>query len=433
MRIPGFPEQCPRWLAVLCLALQPLVAQAAQAPASLAATTLEDAAASDDPEQAFAGCVLRLQDVARRRGVAEDVVTSVLGQVRYNGRVIELDRRQPEFTQTFADYFNARVTDTRVQRGRELLAEQRELLARVQTESGVPAQYLVAFWGLETNFGGFLGRMSVPDALATLACDGRRGEFFTDELVAALRIIEAGDIDAAGMEGSWAGAVGQMQFMPTSFLRHAVDADGDGKRDLWSSAADALASAGHLLQSAGWRTGERWGREVVLPPGFDYALAGRSHSASLTQWRALGVTTTAGEPLPAIDLPARLLVPAGHAGPAFLTYPNFDVIMRWNRSEYYALAVGHLADRIAGAGRLHQPLPDTGMRLTRTQVQTLQTQLQTLGHDVGTPDGVIGPATRAALAQFQRASGRVPDGYLDADLLRAVATAAAALETSAGN
>jgi membrane-bound lytic murein transglycosylase B len=368
--------------------------------------------------------VAGLQARARAEGISAPIVEEVLGQVSYLPRVIELDRRQPEFTQTFADYFSRRVTSTRIERGRALLAEHAPLLARVQAQTGVPPHYLVAFWGLETNFGSYFGDTPAPDSLATLACDQRRSAFFTGELMAAMRILDAGDIEPVRMVGSWAGALGHVQFMPTTFLRYAVDGDGDGRRDLWGSIPDAMASAGNFLAQLGWVPGLRWGREVRLPSAFDYALAGSAQRRPLAEWRDLGLTDAFGQPLPALDLPAALLVPGGHAGPAFLTYENFRVIMKWNRSEYYALAVGHLADRIAGAGALSRPLPEDGVRLSRDQVLVLQADLQALGFDPGAPDGIMGPATREALSAFQRRTGLIADGHLDQELMDAVAAAA---------
>lgn len=376
--------------------------------------------AAADPA-AFAACLADIGTRARAAGVSDATVDQVLAAIEYQPRVIELDRRQPEFTQTFADYYARRVTQGRVDRGRELLARHRPLLERVQRETGVPPHYIVAFWGLETNFGSYFGRMSVPDSLATLACDDRRSGFFTEQLVAALRIIDAGDIEAERMEGSWAGAMGHMQFMPTTFLRHAVDADGDGRRDLWGSLEDAFGSAGHFLAGIGWEPGWRWGREVLLPKTFDFSLAGRDRRRSLADWARLGVTDVDGRPLPALDVEGAVLVPHGSEGPAFVVYDNFDVILRWNRSEYYGIAVGRLADRIAGAGRLARPPEATGLRLSRELVMALQEALTARGHDAGGADGIFGPGTRAALRAWQEDAGQVPDGFPDAEVFSALA------------
>ena len=415
---------CLWWFRPESLTALLIIVAAFSGPPASAQDDAEKGAAKRTNEGAFAQCVVNLQRQARAEGISDQTIDEVLGQVTYIDRVIELDRKQPEFTQTFADYFSKRVTPTRVEKGRALLAGHAALLARVQMKTGVPPHYLVAFWGLETNFGSYFGNMSAPDSLATLACDQRRSKFFTAELIAALQILDAGDIDADRMVGSWAGALGHVQFMPSTFLRYAVDGDGDGRRDLWGSVPDAMASAGNFLQQLGWEPGLRWGREVRLSKNFDFSLAGRNKQRPLHEWADLGITNALGQPLPTLDLPAALIVPAGYGGPAFLTYQNFRVIMGWNRSEYYALAVGHLADRIAGAGTLAQELPTDGVRLSRAQVKQLQADLQSLGFDVGKPDGIMGPATRGALSEFQQRGGLIADGHLDQELMDAVTAAA---------
>ncbi|WP_336365679.1 lytic murein transglycosylase [Marinobacter sp. C2H3] len=394
----------------------------ALAAALIGAGTVHAAGAADaatpeaTPTEDFGACKQRLEQRAVAEGVRPQTAQAVMANAEYLQRVIDLDRRQPEFTTTFADYLNRRVNDDRVTEGRELLREHADLLERITRETGVPGPYLVAFWGLETNFGKYFGKMSVPSALTTLACDPRRSEFFSRQLMAALEIIDEGDIPADQMEGSWAGAMGHVQFMPTVFLAHAVDADGDGKRDLWHSLPDALMSAGHFLQSMGWDGDYRWGREVRLPEGFDYSLAD-GRRLPLSEWRKKGITDAFGNALADEPVKAKLLVPAGHRGPAFLVYHNFRVIMGWNQSEYYAVAVGYLADRIAGAGKLQQPPPEDVPSLSRSRVIQLQTALNDAGFDAGEPDGILGPATRAAIRQYQQAKGLVPDGYPGQQLL----------------
>lgn len=387
---------------------------------------------AEPPARDFATCVADLQASARAQGISEQVVDQVLGQVSHVDRVIELDRRQPEFTLPFTDYYNRRVTPERVRKGRALLDEHAGLLAGVEQRFGVPAQYLVAFWGLETNFGSYFGDTPVPDSLATLACDRRRSTFFTSELMEALRIVESGDIAPDRMVGSWAGAMGHVQFMPSVFQRYAVDADGDGRRDLWGSIADAMTSAANFLRGIGWKPGLRWGREVRLPESFDYSLAGRGQRRPLSQWVEMGVTDAFGGELPRLDISAAVLVPSGHDGPAFLVYDNFDVIMGWNRSEYYALSVGRLADEIAGAGPLRRPPPADAMRLSRDQVRQLQADLGRLGYDPGEADGIFGPATRRALSEFQRQRDLVADGHLDGEALDAVREAATISRDTSG-
>lgn len=366
--------------------------------------------AHSDALEEFPQCIERLESQAIEAGVSSRTASEVLASAEYLERVIELDRRQPEFTTTFADYLNRRVNDERVSKGRELLQEHRKLLDRVTRETGVPAPYLVAFWGLETNFGAYFGKMSVPSSLATLACDPRRSKFFTEQLIAALQIIDEGSISPERMEGSWAGAMGHVQFMPTVFLRHAVDGDGDGRRDLWNSLPDAMMSAGNFLQDLGWNGDYRWGREVLLPQGFDYKLAD-GRKLPLEEWRKMGITDAFGNALANEPIKASLVVPAGHRGPKFLAYGNFGVIMGWNRSEFYAIAVGHLADRIAGAGKLQNPPPEDMPALSRDNILAIQEALNNEGFDTGEPDGIMGPNTRSAIRSYQSDKGLVADGY----------------------
>lgn len=367
----------------------------------------------------FSACLSRLERTALDDGIRPSTVETVLASVQPREAVIRADRNQPEFLASFADYLGRRVTDERVARGRELYAQHRALLEGLTRRYGVPGHYVVAFWGLETNYGSYLGNVPVFDSLSTLACDRRRGEYFTDQFVDALRIVDRGDVEHDAMLGSWAGAMGQTQFMPSSYLRYAVDGDGDGRADLWGSTADALTSAANFLSQIGWRPGERWGREVLLPEGFDFTLAGRDRPRELGEWRDLGVTDAAGRPIPSIDMQGAVIVPSGSDGPAFLVYDNFDVIMRWNRSEFFALAVGHLADRVAGAPALTNPPPDHAP-ISRDDVVRVQEYLADNGYDSGAADGVLGPRSRAALRALQRDLGLAADGYLSAELLRAI-------------
>lgn len=398
-------------------AISAVLLNASPVLASAAAQKIADEVSLTMSQADFTACVDQLGERARAEGVSARTVEASLSDLTFNTRVIELDRAQPEFTASFAGYFNTRMSEQRIQRGREMLREHRPLLDRVAREYGVPAQYLVAFWGMETNYGGFFGRMSVIESLATLGCDGRRSAYFSSELINALRIIDEGAITPERMQGSWAGAMGHVQFMPSVFLEHAVDDDGDGRRDLWGSIPDAMASAANFLRAIGWETGSRWGREVHLPEGFDYSKAGLSERLTLSEWRALGVRMTDGSGLPQVeDMRASLLLPSGHRGPAFLVYDNFRVIMRWNRSEFYALSVGHLADRIAGAGQLSRA-PVDAPRLHRDQVKIVQTTLNDKGFEAGEVDGILGPGTRAALGRFQQDQGMIADGFPGKEVL----------------
>jgi membrane-bound lytic murein transglycosylase B len=388
------------------------------------ANAQEDIEPVEIARSAFEGCRSSLVEQARERGIGNAVIDTALRPVQFQARVIELDRSQPEFRQSFAAYLRARVSTGRINTGRLMLASYPDLWARLLDEYGIPGRYLVAFWGLETNYGGFLGGMPTLDVLATLACDERRSVFFTEQLMTALGLVEAEGLEPGQMRGSWAGAMGHTQFMPSTWREHAVDGDGDGRIDLWNSIPDALTSAANYLAALGWRRGERWGREVRLPADFPYAETGLERRRPIAEWAALGVRTANGATLPVADLDAAVLVPMGHRGPAFLVYPNFEAIMAWNRSQSYALAVGHLADRIVGGGSLVAGLPDVDRAPARSTILALQQRLIDLGLDPGEPDGLMGPATRSALREWQDSVGRIADGYPDEDTLRAIGASA---------
>jgi membrane-bound lytic murein transglycosylase B len=382
-------------------------------PAFALLIAASSAFASDD----FDTCKTTLAARASEAGLASDLIERVLNSLQHAPRVIELDRRQPEFTDTLANYLSRRITPDRIAEGRKLLQTQRRVLQQATERFGVQPQYLIAFWGLETNYGRNLGNMSVLDSLGTLACDTRRPELFTGEFLEAMRLLARGHVEPRQMIGSWAGAMGHTQFMPSTYMRYGIDGDGDGRIDLWRSVPDALLSAGNYLQHIGWQRGVRWGREVTLPKDFDYSLAGRDGFRPLEEWRKAGVLDAQGRALPVADFEAALLVPSGHRGPAFLIYDNFRAIMRWNRSEYYALSVALLADAIAGAPGLVKQPPKDLPRLSREQIVALQVALSERGHDVGEHDGVLGSATRRAVQALQKDLGLIADGQVDQGLL----------------
>ncbi|HWL81860.1 MAG TPA: lytic murein transglycosylase [Roseomonas sp.] len=284
---------------------------------------------------------------ARRNGIADETVRRAFSIIRPNDKVLELDRRQPEFTLTWEQYRDGRLSQQRIQRGQQVFAENQALLDAIWRRFQVSPRVVVAIWGLETNYGGFTGNFNVIEALATLAWDGRRHEFFRKELLAALRILQAGDVTPEQMRGSYAGAMGNPQFMPSSFERLAVDFDGDGRRDIWSSTADSLASIANYLGRSGWRDDERWGREVLLPPNFDASLAGRGTRRPLRDWVRMGVAAADGTVLPPLEMETSILLPGSPGGQAFAVYKNFHVIRRYNPSDYYALVIGLLSDRVA--------------------------------------------------------------------------------------
>ncbi|MBM3487481.1 MAG: lytic murein transglycosylase [Alphaproteobacteria bacterium] len=319
----------------------------------LAAAALVAAVSSGTPVTAQSPDFLRWLDGVRQeaaqKGISQATIRDALSGVQPIARVLELDRRQPETTLTFQEYIDRVVNDARVARGRQMLDKHREILQAVSQRYGVQARFIVALWAIESDFGRITGNFQVVDALTTLAYDGRRSAYFRGELFNALRILDQGHIAARAMRGSWAGAMGQSQFMPSSFLSYAQDFDGDGRRDIWGTLADVFASAANYLRQNGWRGDETWGRWVLLPPGFDRRQAGLDTRRSLAEWQAVGVRRTDGEPLPGRDLRASVILPGGADGPASLVYENYRTIMKWNRSHYFAHAVGILADQIGGS------------------------------------------------------------------------------------
>lgn len=368
-------------------------------------------------QQPFAAWLDGVRAEALAKGIREETLDNALTGLAPVPRVLELDTRQPEFTRTFWGYLDNFVTEDRVSRGRALLAQHASLLSRVERQYGVQARFLVAFWGMETNFGDYTGGFPVIASVATLAHDTRRADFFRSELFQALTILDAGHIAPSKMQGSWAGAMGQLQFMPSTFTGYAVDGDGDGRKDIWGSLPDVFSSAANYLSGIGWDDSETWGREVRLPSGFDLELIDPKIRKTVNEWQQLGVRRANGADLPVATVEGYLLLPGGIAGPAFLVYKNFDAIMTWNRSVYYALSVGYLSDRLKGLGPLTTPRPAQDAPLYRNDVLELQQRLNAAGFDAGKPDGMIGSMTRRAVKDYQRANGLPPDGYPTQDLL----------------
>ena len=300
-------------------------------------------------EQSFDSWLSGVRSEALQKGISQSVLSAALSDV--NGpisRIIELDRKQPEGTMTFAQYKRRVISQARIDQGRRMYRQHREELERAAQKYGVPANYIVALWGIETSYGNNTGGFGVIAALATLAYDGRRSEFFRSELMNALKILDEGHIDPANMKGSWAGAMGQNQFMPSSFNAYAVDGNNDGRRDIWTSLPDVFASSANYLSRHGWKEDERWGREVKLPSGFRSSQASLDIKKTLEDWKGMGITLPSGAPIPtAPGMKASVVIPDGIEGPAFLAYDNYRVIMRWNKSTYFATSVGLLADAIA--------------------------------------------------------------------------------------
>lgn len=346
-------------------------------------------------------------------GISPATFDSAMADAYFMPSLIALDRKQSEFSKPVWDYLDGAI-GTRGATGRAKAAQYAPTLAAIEARYGVPREVVLAVWGMESNFGANRGNTHIVPALATLAYDGRRGEFFAGELVSALRIIQSGDVDSAHMVGSWAGAMGHTQFMPSSFLGHAVDFNGDGRRDIWSDdPTDALASTAAYLRQNGWRPGQPWGTEVVLPPGFDFNQAGKAVQLSGGQWAAMGVRTRDGRAVPS----GSILVPAGSRGPAFLITENFRAILKYNASDSYALAVAYLGDAIAGRPGIQGAWPRSDRPLSTGEKAEIQRLLMAKGFDTGGVDGKLGSQSAEAIKAFQRARGLTPDGYADTGLL----------------
>lgn len=354
---------------------------------------------------------------AQAIGVSRQAFDASFASYSPISKVMELTRKQPEFSQTVQQYIDKRVTAAQASKGAAMRGEWAQTLGGAQQRFGVQPEVVLAIWGMETNFGGFMGGNNTIHALATLTENGYRADFFRKELLTALRIVSDGHIAPNQMVGSWAGAMGHTQFMPSSFMRYAIDYNGDGRKDIWNSVPDALGSTANYLNAFGWRPGETWGYEVKIPSGFDFARARQLEKAPLSQWQQMGISRVSGRAFPRAGDVARLYMPAGASGPAFLLLPNFDVIKRYNNSDSYALAVGHLADRIIGGGDFATPWPAGDYALNKAQRTELQSLLSRAGYDVGTPDGVVGPKTRAAVMAFQARAGLPADGHVSGLLL----------------
>jgi membrane-bound lytic murein transglycosylase B len=365
----------------------------------------------------FRSCLEGLWPQAARRGVPRSLYDAQLAGVTPDLRIMDLLDAQPEFTKSLWDYLDTLVSDARIETGRALLAKYASTFAAVEKAYGVDRHYVAAIWGIESNYSTAIGERSVIRSTATLACIGRRQEYFREEFLSTLEILARGDVKPEHLKGSWAGAFGPTQFMPTAFKRYAVDFDGDGRRDVVDSIPDLIASTANNLKKDGWVTGQTWGYEVVVPQGFDYLYADRSRVHSLREWERAGIRRVGGKAFPRGEDKAYLLVPAGAQGPAFLMLQNFRVIMKYNPAEAYALAIGHLADRLRGGEPIAQAWPRHERVLTRLERFELQQLLAQRGYDVGEPDGRLGAKSRIALRAFQAAVGAVPDGFASASIL----------------
>jgi lytic murein transglycosylase len=365
----------------------------------------------------FGSCVEALWSAAERRSVSRANFERFTAGLKPDLSIMDLLDAQPEFTKSPWDYLDLLVSDERIARGRELLTQYATAFAAVERAYGVDRHIVAAIWGVETNYGTMGGERSVVRSTATLACVGRRRDYFRDEFLAALEILQRGDIAPERLVGSWAGAFGPTQFMPSTFMRFAVDFDGDGHRNTVDSVPDVIASTANNLKTDGWESGKSWGYEVVLPQNFNYLLADHSRQMTLRQWTALGIKRAGEKPFPRSGEGAYLLLPAGSRGPAFLMLHNFSVIMKYNPAEVYALAIGHLADRLRGGAPFVQAWPRDERVLTTAERYELQQLLVRHGFDIGEPDGRLGPRTRIAIRNFQAATGQIPDGFASSVVL----------------
>lgn len=365
----------------------------------------------------FPACIESLWPQAARHKVSRRTFDAMTRGLQPDMKIMELLDKQPEFTRPVWAYLDDLVSDSRIATGRAAIAQNRAVFDAVEKAYGVDRYTLTAIWGIESNYGPQGGERPVIQSTATLACIGRRQKYFRDEFVTALEIIDRGDVPAELMKGSWAGAFGPTQFMPTAFKRYAVDFDGDGRKNIVESIPDLLASTANNLKKAGWQPGATWGYEVDLPSNFDFMLVGRSTRRPIHYWESIGVRRVNGGKFPRANDMASLLVPAGARGPAFLVIGNFRAIMKYNPSESYALAIGHLADRIRGGGPIVRPWPRDELPLTRTERIELQQRLAARGYNLGVSDGHFGPKTRSAVRDLQARAGMAPDGFVSAKFM----------------
>lgn len=377
-------------------------------------------------DQKFQDFVRDFRSTAREAGIKGATYDLALAAVTRNQKVEDLNLNQPEFARPVWAYLDSAVSDKRVAGGQQALAANLQMLSSIEAKYGVPKGVLVSIWGNESNYGQGSEPFNMFEALATLAYDGPRTDFARPELIAALKMMQQQHYAPETMTSSWAGAFGQTQFEPSTFLAHAVDGDGDGAIDLWRSSADALASAANVLSDAGWQRGNVWGYEIALPRNFAYEQADLDIAKPVAEWRKLGVKTAAGADLPKAEEYGAIYLPAGARGPAFMTFDNFKVILKYNNAASYALAVGLLADRIRGAAPVNAPWPRDEQPLSRDERVAFQTYLAKLGYDVGKADGILGKKARAALRDWQKAHGLAADGFPTEDLLTRVAMDATA-------
>jgi len=386
-------------------------------PSAAGTTPTRDPGLQPTANSGYDAWVAGFRQRAQGRGINAATLDRAFRNAGFLPGVVERDRNQTEFRRSTEDYLAIVASEEDVQLGRSRYRGVQGTLQEIEGRYGVPANLLAAVWGVESAYGTRLGDIPVVSATSTLAYDGRRGQFFESQLLAALRILQNGDTTADRMLGSWAGAMGHTQFIPTTYQEYAVDFRGDGRRDIWASdPTDALASAANYLSRSGWRRGEPWGMEIALPSGFAATSSPTSRS-SVAEWRAAGVTRPGGGSIPDHG-PAAIHAPTGAGGPGFLLFRNFSAILRYNNSTNYGIGVGYLSDRLAGGGPLRQEFGPDATGLRQSERRALQEALNRSGYDVGTPDGVVGPRTEAAISAYQRANGLSVTGQPSQELLR---------------
>lgn len=374
-------------------------------------------------DAAFAAFVKSFRQEALAAGIKPEIYDAAMATIARNQKVSDRNLNQPEFSTPIWQYIDNAVSPSRITNGRALLAGDAGILAPITTRFHVPGEILISIWGNESDYGRGMGRYNMFEALATLAYDGPRTDYARPQLIAALKMMQRENYAPSAMLSSWAGAFGQTQFVPTTFLNDAVDGDGDGKIDLWLNPADALASTANVISGAGWVDGKPWGYEVALPAGFAFEEADLATAKPVAAWKKLGVTTIAGGELTG-DQPASVFLPAGAGGPAFLVFPNFKAILRYNNAASYALAVCLLADQLKGLPAVTAAWPRDLAPLNRDERLTLQNALLALGFDIGRADGLIGAKSRAAVRSWQKAHALPADGYATQDILARIATEA---------
>jgi membrane-bound lytic murein transglycosylase B len=396
----------------------------AQAPAAVPAT-----ATGQDAQ--FGAFVAGFRATAVQAGIDPQIYDASMTGIARNPHVEDLNLQQPEFVKPIWDYLDGAVSLVRITKGQPMLAAYAPVLVSIEQRFGVQKEILVAIWGIESDYGEEMGSFNMFEALATLGYQGPRSDFGRRELLGALRMEQQEHFPLTEMTSSWAGAFGQTQFIPSAFFKYAVDGDGDGRRDLWHSPADALASAANLLVQSGWERNAAWGYEVVLPAKFPYELADLDKPSTITAWRNMGVRAAGGWDLPVSDARASIYLPAGARGPAFMVFDNFRTVLKYNNAASYALAVCTLADRLKGLPPVMASWPRDETPLSRPEQLALQTDLQKSGFDPGVLDGILGRQGRAALRAWQKSRGLIPDGFATQSVLQQIERELAGQGTSA--